>query len=1365
MALQVKNRGVLAFPTTGLDQAIEELENNCRIHKNEEIKKLITKMKHNIAVLKDAEKKQISSEVHRFWLGKLKEVAFDAEDLIDELVTDAAVQSMGAHTYSNPTMSPSMMGQIHDMNSRLDDLEHQIDVLAFQLPNMKDSCPVLPTWRQTGSLLPDESSVIGRDGEKEKIIKILLSDQVAESINNNNKSFSIVPIVGLGGMGKTTLAQLVYNDEKVEKHFELMMWVCVSNNPDRERLTKEMIEAAFVFEGKHEKCDITNWDTVQQRLLRVVKGKTFLLVLDDVWDAKHSMWEELFRPLYSGEEGSKILVTARNMDFVNKLEGPMEAPIPLGGLSDVDVWDVFKKYAFREYVSRDDCFKLEDRKIVKIPDTVHHVSVGVARSDQIDIIINELRCYEKLRTLLFIPMYGFGLSTSDLDHLFLKFKSLRVLGLSKCGIGELPTSIGDLKHLRYLDLERNYGLTQLPESLGNLYNLQVLNLSGRRPRFMLPHTISRLPTTMSRLVNLKHLGTYDRGLLSCIDGVGKLTGLQELQVTGRQVRELGGMCMLRKLTIFNLEEVGSKEEAIRARLQGMECLRVLKLEWTDRWSWPMNQDSIKPELEGEVLQALQPNKGITELDIEGYGGIKSPDWMEVSSLLSSFSSLRRVSLFNCPNWQVRPCSFLSQLHHLQYLRIVGMPKWKEWSCHVSWNCLLELTIEDCPRLSQLPLLPRMLSRIRLNEVGVSGLPVLDGCSRVGGGIETTSPRSPPPVSASLSKLHISYCGNLRFIGGLLLQHLPDLEEIEISNCYKLVSLPEKGFGHLVSLKRLKIIQCPKITCLLPIQEEEEDAQSQHLPCSLEELEISECGDAMGGWWWAGLQRLTSITKLTLSGCPSTLAELLFLSLGGHRHPHLPVTLKEPLIDRFRCDNYEQQSTTSSSGSSQLTPPPTLPPIPHNNVDASAGVLRALTSLKKWGGCGLPSSLERLTCWHDLISLNRLTLVDCINLRSLSNLSFLPSLQTLHISDCPSIETLQLMSLPSSLQSLALMACKNLHFLSISLSNCLSSIPTLHASMCPSPSHLSSLQTLHISDCPSLQSLPETLSHLHSLRTLKISFCRSIQSWPASDEQSINVEDPLKRMMHGHVPTDDHIRSSHSMHAVLSTLLVAAIVWEIWLSRNHAIYEASGMMPFAHSMGKASVVQYYLGVVFKSALNVIAASIEMRRWLATNFFLVILLWLFGLILVISLACKKMPLQVSYLLLLAASSTYGLRITLSLISAFAVLVGSVGADGREWVLRNATGNLILTIILSLPVWKQRRWPFLMVSAFVPSMATSICELRVELLHPGWHCNYRVFVLPMASSSYCMGTFFIYQTACRFLSGMYSERLTMCWCFSKC
>ncbi|MQM04332.1 hypothetical protein Taro_037126 [Colocasia esculenta] len=964
MALQGNNRGVLAFSGTGLEQAIAELKQVWRVPK--EIHRLENRMYRIIAVLKDVEKKQIGSEAVKLWLSDLKQVVFDAEDLIDELATDAAVQSMGSHTHNIPIITLHMMCQICEMNDRLDLLEPQIPMLGLQLSTAQDSCLELSKRRQTGSLLPDAASVIGRDTQKEHIIKILLSsaDQVAES-SNNSKCFSILPIIGLGGVGKTTLAKLIFNDQNVKKHFELMMWVCVSNDPDHVRLTKEMIEAAFVYRGKHKKCKITNWDSMQQILLKEVEEKAFLLVLDDVWDASYSMWEELFKPLHSGKKGCKVLVTSRNRAFVDKMEGHMETPIRLGGLSDANIWDVFKKYAFRcnmghdgtisaeyshlenlemvivqklkgspltaktlgsllnrelseqhwktvleKYVSRDDCFRLENQKLGETPDTstVRHVSVWITQMDQIDML-NELCFYEKLRTLLFRRSYHLGYH--HLDQLFLNLKMLRVLGLSNCGIGELPGSIGDLKHLRYLDLQGNDGLNRLPESLGNLYNLQVLNLYGCR-------SLRVLPSTMSQLINLKHLQLHHHGLLSRIDGVWKLTGLQELQVRGRQLRELGGMRMLRELKITNLEEVGSKEEAIQARLQGMERLQVLHLKWSPMRLWSMNQDSIKPELEEEVLQALRPNKGIRELHIVDYGGSKSPDWMEVPTLLSSSSSLRHVSLKGCSNWQVPPCSFLGQLRHLEYLEIESMPEWQEhWSCPVSWDCLRQLTISGCPKLKELPLLPPTLRKLQLKKVGISCLhSELDGCSRVDGGIETTSsPHSSPPTSAALSRLHITFCDNLTSISGLLQQHLPDLVEIRITYCKNLVSLPEKGFGHLVSLKRLKLVRCPKLTCLL--QEEEEDASTQHLPCSLEQLEIRQCGDAMGGWWWAGLQRLTSIAKLSLNRCPTTI-ELLFDSLERNPHPHLPATLRELLIDGYNRFDYGQQLATSSACSSQLS---------------------------------------------------------------------------------------------------------------------------------------------------------------------------------------------------------------------------------------------------------------------------------------------------------------------------------------------------------------------------------------------------------------------------------------------------------------
>uniref|UniRef100_A0A1D1YP61 Putative disease resistance protein At3g14460 n=1 Tax=Anthurium amnicola TaxID=1678845 RepID=A0A1D1YP61_9ARAE len=167
-----------------------------------------------------------------------------------------------------------------------------------------------------------------------------------------------------------------------------------------------------------------------------------------------------------------------------------------------------------EYVSRNDCFRLEDMKSMQTPDTVCHISLHITEFST--ATLNELCRHEKLQTLLFLHRCEFGDLIHALDELFLMLKRLHTLRLSECGIMELLSSIGGLKHLWYLDLSEN-PLESLPESRGNLYNLQVLELSDCR-------RLGVLPTHLTSLAKLKHLEA-DRGLVCSIDGLEKLTAL------------------------------------------------------------------------------------------------------------------------------------------------------------------------------------------------------------------------------------------------------------------------------------------------------------------------------------------------------------------------------------------------------------------------------------------------------------------------------------------------------------------------------------------------------------------------------------------------------------------------------------------------------------------------------------------------------------------------------------------------------------------------------------------------------------------------------------------------------------------------
>ncbi|XP_043712704.1 LOW QUALITY PROTEIN: putative disease resistance protein RGA3 [Telopea speciosissima] len=144
----------------------------------------------------------------------------------------------------------------------------------------------------------------------------------------------------MGGLGKTTLAQLVYNDERVKNHFDARIWVCVSDDFDVKRLTKAIIESMGGTAN-----DLTELDPMQSRLREMLsRRKSFLIVLDDVWNEDQDKWDMVKSSLTCGNEGSAILVTTR-IEKVASIMGTFPAH-HLKGLSEDDCWALFKQRAF-----------------------------------------------------------------------------------------------------------------------------------------------------------------------------------------------------------------------------------------------------------------------------------------------------------------------------------------------------------------------------------------------------------------------------------------------------------------------------------------------------------------------------------------------------------------------------------------------------------------------------------------------------------------------------------------------------------------------------------------------------------------------------------------------------------------------------------------------------------------------------------------------------------------------------------------------------------------------------------------------------------------------------------------------------------
>ncbi|XP_034922708.2 putative disease resistance protein RGA1 isoform X1 [Populus alba] len=180
------------------------------------------------------------------------------------------------------------------------------------------------------------SSLIGRDKDKECLINLL-----AEPFKVGDAHPLVLPIVGMGGLGKTSLAKSVCDAENVKSHFELKMEACVSDDFSLKQVVQKIIKSAT---GERS-ADLNEGELIQ-KLEDIMKGKKYLLLLDDVWNEDAQKWLLLKTLLSNGADGSKIIVTTRSRRVAD-IMGTVP-PHNLSLLGQEDCLSLFYKCAFKE---------------------------------------------------------------------------------------------------------------------------------------------------------------------------------------------------------------------------------------------------------------------------------------------------------------------------------------------------------------------------------------------------------------------------------------------------------------------------------------------------------------------------------------------------------------------------------------------------------------------------------------------------------------------------------------------------------------------------------------------------------------------------------------------------------------------------------------------------------------------------------------------------------------------------------------------------------------------------------------------------------------------------------------------------------
>nr|UBY07442.1 NBS-LRR disease resistance protein [Dasypyrum villosum] len=384
-----------------VNKAFNYIDEYCKSENMDELKnRLLRAMPHIQAVFDVVNPELVREQSSGLdaWLWQLRDAVEAAEDAIDELeyyeleekAKDQKVSEWGSplgkmkHKFVR-SLGPAVNNTFKKISHRdtlkrlmksVDDLDKAaIGVSDFLRltdhlsggSSTSSQQKVQNNDRQTGSTL-SATKFIGREKEKQDIIGWLAntSDELGENGVRRTKSIPIISVIGHGGMGKTTLAQTIREQDEVLKHFKII-WVTVSTSFDATSVTSKILESIT-----RVKPNTDHLEPLQRDLEEKLKSIKFLLVMDDVWeDKKRDEWEKLFASMKKlNTVGSKILLTTRMQsvaDMAAKVMGVKRNKcLTLQGLEDDENLELFNHHAFSGLDPGDDAhLKLIGEQIAK----------------------------------------------------------------------------------------------------------------------------------------------------------------------------------------------------------------------------------------------------------------------------------------------------------------------------------------------------------------------------------------------------------------------------------------------------------------------------------------------------------------------------------------------------------------------------------------------------------------------------------------------------------------------------------------------------------------------------------------------------------------------------------------------------------------------------------------------------------------------------------------------------------------------------------------------------------------------------------------------------------------------------------------